>query len=58
MPILENIMRKERDAEAMAGYIKDAMAAITQIDIKRVERKIETYLPTKKMRLPQWAKAV
>jgi hypothetical protein len=57
LPIVENIMRKERDAESMAKYIKDAMAAITESEIKKVERYIETYKTTRKMSLPAWLQA-
>lgn len=56
-PIVENIMRKERDAENMASYIKDAMARITESEVKRVSRFIEDYKPERKMHLPSWIQA-
>jgi hypothetical protein len=56
IPVLENIMRKEHDAEMMALYVKEAMASITKSEIRAVERNIESYKPRKKMSLPSWAK--
>lgn len=53
--VLENIRRKEADAERMAGEMVKHMHLINEANIKGVEREKTEYKPKIKMELPQWA---
>lgn len=55
--VLQNIKRKQEDADRMAAEMVNHMAEISSAAIKGVVRTVTTYQPTKPMEIPQWLKA-
>ena len=52
--VLQNIKRKEADAQRMQKALVEQMADFTKQEINGAERKRAPYKPTKKMEIPRW----
>jgi superfamily II DNA helicase RecQ len=54
--VLQNIKRKQSDADRMSENMVKLTAEITKSEIKKTVRITETYKPKSEMRLPEWLK--
>jgi hypothetical protein len=52
--VVQNIRRKQADAERMVRGMVEAMADITREELGSVEHHLEGYEPKQPMRLPEW----
>lgn len=52
--VLENLKRKEQEAERMAGSMVAHMADITSDSIHSTVKILDDYQPTEIMQLPEW----
>lgn len=55
--VVDNLKRKERDAEVMFEGITSAMSVMSKEQIGRVERQTTNYIPTTEMETPSWLTA-
>lgn len=54
MAVLENVKRKEADAERMAAEMVAHMRETNIADVRGARRDSTEYMPLVKMRLPEW----
>ena len=55
--VIENLRRKESDAEVMFDGIAAAMSDLSVEQIRKTERQTTNYTPAERMELPQWLTA-
>ncbi len=56
-PIYHNVLRKEKDAQAMAADLVRAVASFERAELRRDDKRL-AYFPTIEMTIPVWLEAV
>lgn len=52
--ILENLKRKEVEAQRMADSLKSHVSELNKVNIKALKRHSSTYLPNQNLQIPSW----